>query len=367
MKIIVTGCRGQLGTEILKQLREGRSEIGPIPEKLLNATVLPVDLPELDISNYRMVDEFIRRNRPDVIINCAAYTNVDGCEVNHDAAFKANALGPRNLAQAAEKTGARLVHVSTDYVFSGRENGGIPQDEATIPGPISAYGSTKLMGQVNRVGGVAALVVDHLQLAEFPASVDDGLDEVLAVVAVQPCRADDKVAVAELLHILFAHELGGAVGADGAGNGGLVLCNAAVLTAGEHIVGGNVHQPCAGLFGSLRQIAGADGVGLESGVMVHLAAVHVGEGGAVDDDIRALAADEVIHHLIVGDVQLRQVHRDHGGIHQLFGNGADLAAALPQLLDDLGAQLALAASDDNFHAVLPLFRINISVCRRPRS
>ena len=143
MKIIVTGCKGQLGTELLKQLQEGRSELGPIPEKLLNATVIPVDLPELDISNYRMVDEFVRRNRPDIIINCAAYTNVDGCEVNHDAAFKANAIGPRNLAQAATKTGARLVHVSTDYVFSGRENGGIPQDEATIPGPISAYGSTK--------------------------------------------------------------------------------------------------------------------------------------------------------------------------------------------------------------------------------
>ena len=147
MKIIVTGCKGQLGTEIIKQLREGRSEIGPIPEKLLNATVIPVDLPELDIANYKMVDDFIRRQRPDVIINCAAFTNVDGCEVNHDAAFKANAIGPRNLAQAATKTGARLVHVSTDYVFSGRENGGIPQDEATIPGPISAYGSTKLMGE----------------------------------------------------------------------------------------------------------------------------------------------------------------------------------------------------------------------------
>ena len=103
MKIIVTGCRGQLGTEILKQLREGRSEIGPIPEKLLNATVLPVDLPELDISNYRMVDEFIRRNRPDVIINCAAYTNVDGCEVNHDAAFKANALGPPQSGSGRRK------------------------------------------------------------------------------------------------------------------------------------------------------------------------------------------------------------------------------------------------------------------------
>ena len=126
MKIIVTGCRGQLGTEIIKQLREGRSELGPIPEKLVSATVIPVDLPELDITNYKMVDDFIRRQRPDVIINCAAFTNVDGCEVNHDTAFKANAIGPRNLAQAATKTGARLVHVSTDYVFSGRENGGIP-------------------------------------------------------------------------------------------------------------------------------------------------------------------------------------------------------------------------------------------------
>ena len=138
MKIIVTGCKGQLGTEIIKQLREGKSEIGPIPEKLLNATVIAVDLPELDISNYKAVDDFIRRYKPDVIINCAAYTNVDGCEVNHDAAYKANALGPRNLAQAAEKMGSRLVHVSTDYVFSGRENGGIPQDEACLPGPISA-------------------------------------------------------------------------------------------------------------------------------------------------------------------------------------------------------------------------------------
>ena len=59
MKIIVTGCRGQLGTEIIKQLREGRSELGPIPEKLVSATVIPVDLPELDITNYKMVDDFI--------------------------------------------------------------------------------------------------------------------------------------------------------------------------------------------------------------------------------------------------------------------------------------------------------------------
>ena len=68
MKIIVTGCRGQLGTEIIKQLREGRSELGPIPEKLVSATVIPVDLPELDITNYKMVDDFIRRQRPDRMI-----------------------------------------------------------------------------------------------------------------------------------------------------------------------------------------------------------------------------------------------------------------------------------------------------------
>ena len=147
MKIIVYKSQGQLSPELIKRRREWERETGPIPEKLPNAPALAVASPELHSSTYMAVDAFIRRYKPDVIINCAAYTNVDGCEANHDAAYKANALGPRNLAQAAEKMGARLVHVSTDYVFSGRENGGVPQDEACLPGPISAYGSTKLMGE----------------------------------------------------------------------------------------------------------------------------------------------------------------------------------------------------------------------------
>ena len=147
MKIIVTGCRRQLGTEIIKQLREGESEIGPIPEKLLNATVIAVDLPELDITDREATINYIRRHQPDTVVNCAAVTNVDGCETARDAAFRVNAIGPRNLALACEKVNARLVHISTDYVFSGRENGGVPQDEACLPGPISAYGSTKLMGE----------------------------------------------------------------------------------------------------------------------------------------------------------------------------------------------------------------------------
>lgn len=147
MKLLITGACGQLGVELQRQLREGGSVLGPIPERLKNASVLAVDLPQLDISDRDEVIAFVRRHQPDVIINCAAYTNVDGCETNRGDAFKANALGPANLAQAAEKIGARLVHISTDYVFSGEENGGIALDETALPAPQSAYGATKLLGE----------------------------------------------------------------------------------------------------------------------------------------------------------------------------------------------------------------------------
>ena len=147
MKILITGCKGQLGTEIQKQLRLGYSEIGPIPESLQNAEIVAVDLPEVDISKLEPTLAYIAEVAPDVVVNCAAFTNVDGCETMHDVAFQANAVGPRNLAMACEKIGAKLVHVSTDYVFSGRANGGIPLDEADAPNPISAYGSTKVQGE----------------------------------------------------------------------------------------------------------------------------------------------------------------------------------------------------------------------------
>lgn len=147
MKLLITGANGQLGRELQRQLREGACALGPIPERLKNATVLAVDLPVLDIADRAEVVAFVRRQQPDVILNCAAYTNVDGCEKNRGDAFRANAIGPANLAQAAEKVGARLVHVSTDYVFSGEENGGVSLDEAARPAPQSAYGETKLLGE----------------------------------------------------------------------------------------------------------------------------------------------------------------------------------------------------------------------------
>ena len=147
MKIMITGCRGQLGTELQKQLREGRCALGLLPERLKNAPVVAVDLPELDITDRDAAIAYVRRHQPDTVINCAAFTNVDGCETARDTAFKVNALGPRNLAMACDKIGARLIHISTDYVFSGQPNGGVPLDECAIPAPVSAYGETKLLGE----------------------------------------------------------------------------------------------------------------------------------------------------------------------------------------------------------------------------
>ena len=147
MKILITGANGQLGTELKKQLSTGMSEIGTIPEQLKDAQVICTDVEELDITNQAQVMAFVKEHQPDVIISSAAFTNVDGCETNTDAAFRVNALGPRNLAMAAQAVDAKLIHISTDYVFSGAENGSVPLDETNLPAPVSAYGKTKLLGE----------------------------------------------------------------------------------------------------------------------------------------------------------------------------------------------------------------------------
>ena len=150
MKILITGCRGQLGTELQRQLSSEGSALGPLPDRLRKATVLPVDIDELDITDREATVAYIRRHQPDTVINCAAATNVDGCETQRDMAFRVNALGPRNLAIACDKINARLIHISTDYVFPGTPNGPdgrTPMDECAQPAPVSAYGQTKLLGE----------------------------------------------------------------------------------------------------------------------------------------------------------------------------------------------------------------------------
>lgn len=150
MKVLITGANGQLGTELRRCFARGRTELGPLPEKLLHASVVEtvVNVPgmeTLDITDRHAVAAFVRRHAPDVIVSCAAYTNVDGCEAHSDDAFRVNALGARNLAMAAEEVGAKLVHVSTDYVFSGQ--GSEPICECETPAPKSMYGKTKLLGE----------------------------------------------------------------------------------------------------------------------------------------------------------------------------------------------------------------------------
>ena len=145
MKIMITGCHGQLGNELQSILKSGKSEIGAAPEGVLNAEILPVDIDTLDISDMAAVSDYVNANRPDVIINCAAMTNVDGCESDYKTAFKVNALGVKNLAVSAENIGAKLIHVSTDYVFAG--NGTKPYCEWDKVNPQSIYGASKALGE----------------------------------------------------------------------------------------------------------------------------------------------------------------------------------------------------------------------------
>lgn len=127
---MITGCNGQLGREI-NRFYAGNTEI-----ELINT-----DVDELDITNVDAVMALAKEVKPYAIVNCAAYTAVDACETNQDLAFKVNTIGPRNLAIAARETGAKLLHVSTDYVFDGTKE--TPYYESDPICPQSVYGYTK--------------------------------------------------------------------------------------------------------------------------------------------------------------------------------------------------------------------------------
>lgn len=131
MRIVITGCKGQLGTAL--------------QEVLVGDTLLDMDLPEYDITRRASVEQVIRDFRPDVVINAAAYTNVDGCERDPDLAYRVNALGAQNLALVCQRCSADLVHVSTNEVFDGTKTE--PYLEFDPPHPINAYGRSKAAGE----------------------------------------------------------------------------------------------------------------------------------------------------------------------------------------------------------------------------
>lgn len=141
MNILITGSKGQLGLEISSRLFERK-----------DASVFLTDEAELDITDIESVIKTVKKIKPSIIINCAAYTAVDKCETDVDIAYKVNAIGPRNLAIASLETKARLVHISTDYVFDGEgikdaAGNNRPYIEFDEPNPQTVYGKTKLEGE----------------------------------------------------------------------------------------------------------------------------------------------------------------------------------------------------------------------------
>jgi dTDP-4-dehydrorhamnose reductase len=147
MKILVTGGKGQLGNEIRRILTTGQAEIGAIDPAYQGAVVDYVDSDVLDIGDAHAVYGWFAGHGPyDLTINCAAVTNVDGCEKNEALALRVNAFGAENLAREVARTGGKFVHVSTDYVFPGKDEAARTESDAVCP--ISAYGRSKWAGEV---------------------------------------------------------------------------------------------------------------------------------------------------------------------------------------------------------------------------
>lgn len=143
---MLIGYSGQLGSEIIKIINDRKSFL-----QHENFVFIKVNSSKLDIVNKDSVLSYINDTKPNIIINCAAYTNVDQAEEDYEKAFQVNSLGARNLAIAAESVGAKLIHISTDYVFDGKgvivNDKKVPYREYDIPNPINVYGKTKLLGE----------------------------------------------------------------------------------------------------------------------------------------------------------------------------------------------------------------------------
>lgn len=152
MNILVTGANGQLGEEIKRKVKEIGNGHPDHDSSEANYYIF-TDRDELDITDEKAVDKFVKENFVNVIVNCAAYTNVDKAQEDRDLAYSLNALGPLNLALAAKAVGAVLIQISTDYVFGGTYNTPLPPIVQTDPAFVPAdrdknfYGYSKMVGE----------------------------------------------------------------------------------------------------------------------------------------------------------------------------------------------------------------------------
>jgi dTDP-4-dehydrorhamnose reductase len=198
LKLLVTGCRGQLGRALERCApAHGHELVG-------------VDLPELDITDAGALEASVVSQRPDVVVNCAAFTAVDGAEVEKERAFAVNGTAVACLAGAANRAGACLLQISTDYVFAGR--GERPWREDDPVQPVSSYGRSKLAGELAATLAERSLVVRTAWLfgegANFVGAIRRQLEagqKRLRVVADQtgcPTYAEDlAVALLDLLAV----------------------------------------------------------------------------------------------------------------------------------------------------------------------
>jgi dTDP-4-dehydrorhamnose reductase len=134
MKLLIVGAGGQLGSDFVKQANAA------------GHCVIPVDYPQIDICDKSSVERHVDDAKPDIIVNCAAFTAVDNCETETAKAFSLNANACTHLALSSKKHGAALVHFSTDYVFDGTASA--PYAENSSTGPKSIYGESKLRGEM---------------------------------------------------------------------------------------------------------------------------------------------------------------------------------------------------------------------------
>ena len=155
--ILITGSDGQLGRSLRK-----------IADDYPEHNFIYTDLPDTDISDRRSVDNTICKSHTDVIVNCAAYTRVDAAETDIDKAYRANAEGAGVLGELASAYDIKLIHISTDYVFSGT-NRNVPYTEDDKPDPLNIYGKSKLSGEqrIRESGCAAAIIRTSWLFSEF--------------------------------------------------------------------------------------------------------------------------------------------------------------------------------------------------------
>lgn len=132
-KVLVTGVKGQLGYDVVKRLEE------------LGIEAVGVDVDDFDITDEYQTNSYISKNKPNVVIHCAAYTAVDKAEEERDKCYAVNVTGTKNIAQVCKDISAKMVYISTDYVFDGKGNE--PHKEDEEPNPLNYYGFTKAEGE----------------------------------------------------------------------------------------------------------------------------------------------------------------------------------------------------------------------------